>query len=342
MDSKAIIGGVFGLEIAPNSAPCFHMLKPHLGMVNARSCFWALLQQLKPGTVWLPSYLCDSLLSAIGQDTRLRFYPIGEKLSPSPELPEGIERGDLIVTIAYFGFRRAQLLHQEARRKGAWVLEDASQAFFLEGDGQDIDFSLHSPRKITSAPDGGLLLAHFDHSLPSPDLKDPDPIWWLKSLEVLMLRREFDKCGVENEWFTLFRAVEEDQPTGPFRMSALTRALLSGGLDWTRMADQRRANYQTLASELRGVALFPDLGESTVPLGFPIRVENRDNIQRKLFGHQIFSPVHWKLPEQIDRLFPVSRQLSEEILTLPCDHRYDEIQMIRMADILKQLIRPQD
>ena len=122
-------------------------------------------------------------------------------------------------------------------------------------------------------------------------------------------------------------------------MSDLTRALLMGGLDWTGLAERRRANYQILATELKGLAIFANLPESTVPLGFPVRVEHRDQIQRSLFEHQIFPPIHWSLPERIGRLFPVSQKLSEEILTIPCDHRYDETQTLRMVDILSQLIR---
>ena len=86
-------------------------------------------------------------------------------------LAEEIERGDLILTIAYFGFRTAQALHREARRKGVWILEDACQAFLLKGEGPDIDYSLYSPRKIMGAPDGGLLLAHLGNSLPALDPK---------------------------------------------------------------------------------------------------------------------------------------------------------------------------
>jgi len=45
-------------------------------------------------------------------------------------------------------------------------------------------------------------------------------------------------------------------------------------------------------------------------------------------------PVHWPIDESTFKEFPESIWLSRHILTLPCDHRYDE----RHMQIINNLI----
>jgi len=55
-----------------------------------------------------------------------------------------------------------------------------------------------------------------------------------------------------------------------------------------------------------------------VPLGFVIKIENRDTLRDYLFNKSIFPPIHWKLSEEIDsKHFQQSTSLSDKILTLP-------------------------
>ena len=152
-------------------------------------------------------------------------------------------------------------------------------------------------------------------------------------LEATINRREFDKYGGKRYWYQLFQATKT-APCGYYAMSDLSRQLLYTGFDYSEIAKKRIDNYLVLSSMLKDIALFPTLSKETVPLGFPVRDSRRDIIREKLFQEQIYPPVHWSLDKVTPEEFHESHNLSDNIMTLPCDQRYDKTDMERIAQIV--------
>src|SRR5689334_20624598 len=80
---ERIIGGMFGLE-APkeiqSAAPHF-LTASNLFLVNARSGIALLVDLLSPANVWLPSYLCGSIVDAINRSKAvIKFYEVNYDL----------------------------------------------------------------------------------------------------------------------------------------------------------------------------------------------------------------------------------------------------------------------
>jgi hypothetical protein len=73
-----------------------------------------------------------------------------------------------------------------------------------------------------------------------------------------------------------------------------------------------------------------------VPLGFPVRLKNRDQVQQNLFKHKIYPPVHWPIKDVVPETFIESHLLSDQILTLVCDQRYDFDEMELTATLFLQ------
>ena len=67
-------------------------------------------------------------------------------------------------------------------------------------------------------------------------------------------------------------------------------------------------------------------------MGFPIRVQNRENILEYLHKNKIFAPVHWKELPVDGGEFLFEKELSKEIITLPCDHRYEQADLERIVE----------
>jgi hypothetical protein len=64
----------------------------------------------------------------------------------------------------------------------------------------------------------------------------------------------------------------------------------------------------------------PDLLQNSnfVPLGFVIKINERDAIRKHLFEQNIFPPIHWLMSEVLDKtIFYQSIELSSVILTIP-------------------------
>jgi dTDP-4-amino-4,6-dideoxygalactose transaminase len=203
--------------------------------------------------------------------------------------------------------------------------------------GRFSDFVLYSPRKFLGVPDGGILVLNCDIDL-ALNLAPPPAEWWLKALSATVMRREFDVHGGTRRWFDLYREVEAGAPTGHYAMSELTALLLRHSFDYSAIAERRARNYEVLLGELGDIAVFPERPSTVVPLGFPVRLRDRDDVRRVLFEHRIFPPVHWPIRGVVPAKFQDSHRLSSEILTLPCDQRYDADDMHRMARLVSEEI----
>ena len=333
-----MIGGVFALELPLKGKRLPLLANDHVIFLNARSAMAAVISFLRPSTVWLPSYLCTSVLDALTiSKTPFRFFPINDHLNVADAgWMSEVRPGDLVVIIDYFGFCGSQWVYGAIKDYGAWVLEDASQALLSSRTGQCSDFVVYSPRKFVGVPDGGILVSK--DGFPSTSKKMALPLnWWLKSFGACLLRRDFDnkQTDGEREWFQLFQEVESAMPVGNYYASELSISLLKRGIDWDFVSRERRENYIVLLESLRDCALYKALPDDVVPLGFPITVRNRDELQSLLSGENIYPPVHWRLSNTVPEQFVESHELSKHILTLICDQRYSREDMERIIEVIR-------
>lgn len=341
---QRIIGGKFGLarDLATAESSRLALKDQLLCALNGRSCIRVLVEQLGPSTVWMPSYLCPTMLQPLRQlGIEPSFYDVDDRLSVRDHAwLDLVGPRELVVFIDYFGFPCPRELLHEAAQRGAWVLEDACQALLTEGVGQDAHFVLYSPRKFFGVPDGGILAYDAGIDLGDVCLDEPPAGWWLRAFEAIVLRREFDSCGGDRRWFEMLADAAKTIPVGYYAMSEFSQIICFHGTDFEAMAKARVANYSTLLGLLSGLALFPELPSGVVPLGFPIRVENRDDVRQRLFKDEIYPPVHWLLEDAVPERFRESHRLSCRILTLPCDQRYGPADMKRMGEAVLDAVHP--
>ncbi len=337
-------GGVFALSDAPVSQCEADIANPYfegafLGF-NARSALNRLLLHLKPAKVWLPAYLCSELLNALPSGQNWAYYSLDYHLKPAAsELLEKILPGELVLAIAYLGFSPDPNWLMQLRSQGAQIVLDASQALFLKPTHVQ-DYLLYSPRKWGGLSDGGILIGPDLPPSPAPNHRPP-PAWELLQ-QAQVLRREFETLGQNNptlqaEWFGLFRAAEARQPVGDMAMTADSQTRLNSLLQDPLIPLQRRKNHQKLLADLAEWALFPSLPPETVPLAFALCVSQRDALQRALAEKRIYCPIYWPLADHVPRSFTESHRLSEQILALPCDQRYNEADMDMILAQIKTL-----
>jgi hypothetical protein len=328
-----ILGGAFGLQ-TPGAAvePPFRARYVRF-FLSVRCILRALIETHKPKSAWLPSYLCREILTPFKQaQVAVRFYAIDSQLRVSGDhgwIGE-IQAGDLVLVIHYFGFPDRSFPAREIAERGALLIEDASQALFCPQQFPESLGILYSPRKFLGVPDSGVLVSDAETGLESMKLEPPPDAWWRAALKVSLNRREFDLTGQPDNWFVQFQQVERDFPVGPFRASDLSRTLLLS-MDYAAMRARRRANYARLLELAERHAVFPVLGPDVVPLGFPIRVEKRDELLSRLHAAKIYAPVHWRIEGTAPPVFRESHELSATSITLLCDQRCTLRDMERQA-----------
>ena len=344
VNSKAgnrVIGGMFGLP-APTTGtftPPSFISEHSILLVNGRSGVFLLTELLSPQKVWLPSYLCHTILDgAKSAGGCVEFYAVNYDLHiDSFDWIKRISSGDLVVLIDYFGWPCEKECTSLIKERGAWILEDACQAMFSEGIGSYSDFTLVSPRKYLGIPDSSVLNSNSKRfELKDVALSDPPEEWWMKAFTAAMLKWEFDAYGGSNRWYELYQDMDATHPIGRYAMSQLSRVLLSKCFDYYDIIRRRVNNYRTLASRLAEIAIFAEISPGIVPLGFPVRLKNRDEVRQVLIEEHVYPPIHWSIRDIVPDVFTDSHRLSKEIMTLPCDQRYDVEDMERVAQLIRK------
>lgn len=341
---EKIIGGKFGYPIEfsdKRTLPGFLSGNPVL-LFNARSGIKLVVDQLKPRKIWLPSYLCPTIITAIDPEvSEIAFYSLNSQFGiSSTNFITLIHPDDLFLVIDYFGFSFDKKILEQVRARGCQIIRDCSQALFFDHQNDDLcDYHLYSPRKFLGVTDGGILHFKTGTKFVPPTLEGPnDEVLYLLN-QALILRREFDLYGGNRIWNDYFKRGESRFTPGRSSMSELTRIMLEFAFEFDQIKEQRKQNYSVLGSKLGDLALFPVLSPEVTPLGFPIRVQNRDVVQKGLFAKSIYPPIHWDISNSVPEEFFESHQLTQQIMTIPCDQRYDEDDMEFVSDSLLELIR---
>ena len=303
--------------------------------------------------VLLPAYLCEDVLRPfLAHGLRVEFYGIGANLQvDGPDLATKLSpETRLVLYIPYFGFPTELTGEVVALASPqTTIVEDSSHAF-LSSLGQSqvrSDIRFASYRKLLPVPYGAVVSWNADRLL---DITPARTVRSMGSLGALSCRcagaafknlwlrhpRLYPKA-VFRKLFSWSEALLETYPK-PAGMSAISRRML-GSLDLESVVESRRRNFQTLLSGLAGAKnlrpLHTSLPDGVCPLGFPILVEERDSLVRHLIKNQVYSPIHWDLPEAVDgQEFQDAWYVSSHILTIPVDQRYAEPDMARIVSLI--------
>jgi hypothetical protein len=335
--SKKIIGGVKGFKQEPISLLSKKILSTKNGLYyNARSALYAVTQVSSIRRVWLPSFLCETILYPFQKaHLEYEYYAVNSFLEIDFEkIP--IKTGDAVLVISYFGVPVDIEIYGILKSKGAIIIEDLSQSFYVKPK-SIADFTIFSLRKFFAIPDGGVVISHGEQGLHEwPYVPEEDTSFAHYSLEAIagrsLYNSEFDDS---REWFSTFQLAESMMPTGLHPMSKFSQLQLASAIDFENDWDKRVLNFNFLFSKLEEIALINDM-KGSAPVGFPIVLDSRDRIRAALFMHNIYPPIHWEIDGVVPSEFPESHQLSSRIMTLPCDGRYDLADMERMVSVLKR------
>ena len=295
---------------------------------NARSALHALLEVERPRRIWLPAYVCREVANCIPASIAIRYFPLDERLDPRVDyLAAHVQDGDHVLAVDYFG-RPAQADFIElvrARPAVGWI-QDCAHALDA-GVTAWGDWILYSPRKLIGVPDGGILVSRH-RSMPALTMRPlTDFSFVLPSLERFEDQEELNN----RQWYAAYVQQEAAMCVGADAMSRLSIEVLKA-CDAKADGDIRRGNYAVLHKRLQEWAFLPDTAGSFVPMGFPIRVRSADRVVARLAASRIFAARHWRdLPVQPNE-FPIEHAIARELVTLPCDYRYGEQAMHRVAD----------
>lgn len=303
--------------------------------------------------VLLPAYICSEAINPfIDEKTKVRFYSLKENLMINlDDIKKRItSKTKIIIVIHYFGFPQEEIeeLCRLCKEKKIILVEDCVHGFMTKkGDkylGLFGDFSFTSFRKYVAIPDGSLLIGNKG-SLTQKKNISIKHFFYVNlryfSLIIKGIYMNHKKIIPEYFFFRSFKSIDKKfiDYKHPAPMSLLSLNILKR-YDFEDIKKKRQENFRYLLKEIKNKDIKPMydyIDEDIFPIGFPIISGRKKEIKEKLINKGVFPPVHWILPEQINKKeFPISKQISENILTLPIDQRYCEKDMKIIADILNK------
>lgn len=342
MNARAPIGGFFPLALPHGTSPAGGVLqawtggRPFTAFVNARSALHALIRQLDPPCVWLPSFICDAVAEGVPR-TRQRFYAISETLSADTQALAAATAGDMVLGVNYFGFGPDEaFLRFVATRPDLVFVEDCAQCA-MPGPAWG-DWRLFSPRKVVGVADGGILLGtRPGATLPQPGTAPDDPaaIW-----RASLLRYEDPHQEGVTPWHPENQAKEARMRVESAGATRLSLALL-GALDPQDMVRRRRENFAALQTAIGAYRLPLRERADSAPFAFPVQLapQERDTVLRGLHAKGIYAAIHWRDLPVDPRTFKQAHALSHRLISLPCDQRYDATHMDYIATTFRQILR---
>lgn len=317
---------------------------------SGRDALKAVAQQYSKthSTVLLPVLCCESMVTPFSMNGyEVSFYKLKENLTADEDdLKSKMSDTTLVVYMSYFGIEPFGADFLNSLRQGypeAKFVEDRTHTPLCDNADFPADVVVVSIRKWLAIADGGLVFSKDEFKkIYSADLNFYD----LRKA-AMAKKSEFLQSGNEelkDEFRMLLGEAGEmlDVSPNPCGMTeASAEQLLK--TDFKRIYEQRVKNVQSLKDGLKPLA---DCGKlnfiTSAPekstLYFPILVKNRNAVQKALAEKSVFCPVIWPVPEKAKNICSRSEYVAENMLAIPCDQRYEQDDMLKIAEIINTVI----
>lgn len=281
-----------------------------------RNALAYLIEAKRIDKLWMPKFMCDSCDKVLSdRGVVVEYYSIG--LDFKPIVPEW---DGWLYVVNYYG----QLSNEYLASLGDRVIVDNAQAYFQDPvPGMD---TLYTCRKFFGVADGAVL--YTDKTI---EVEQQDESF--RRMNFLLGRYErtasefYPEYAANNNFF-------ENEPIK--RMSKLTENLLHG-IDYERVRQRRTENFAFLHERLHGINRL----NLTIPEGafmYPLYLENRAEIRKKLQAMKIYIPTLWPSVFALCGKMEPEYDMAKNILPLPVDQRYWTEEMEYLADEVRKCI----
>ncbi len=297
-----------GKEFHPNA----------LALNCGRSALIYLIRAKKIKKLYLPYYCCCSVYDSCKKESvAISYYHIDHHLRPIVE--RALEKDEWLYVINYYG----QLSNEEItyyKNLYQRIIIDSTHAFY-QFYPENID-AIYSCRKFFGVADGAYLYTDAEKlALKRGYSYD----------KMRFLHGRFEKGANEfyHEYIENNRKLQEEPVT---LMSKLTQNLLRG-VDYRAVGKRRESNFKYLHHALGKINQI----KLIIPYGafvYPFYVKNGKRIRDALIQKKIYIPALWLNIFDMCEASWLEYDLASNLLPLPVDQRYDNIDMKYILDAL--------
>ena len=282
--------------------------------------------------IQIPDYLCTSVTSTI-QDVSFnyKFYHISETtlLPDIKDIKEQIEDYPVVLLVNYFGVvntdKEVDFLRKYDDR--IILIVDNVQDFYEHGKNTTVDYSFTSYRKWFAVSDGADIISQ--NAITAHNTQTNNFAQYKFAGNILKNYSNYIDDGVALE--LLQKGEDILNKNYRCQCSELSRCLISR-IDYDEIEKKRKRNAEYLHDNLSKMGIKHLYSDKAVPLFIPIFVSGRDDLRKKMFANNIFTPVHWSyVSEELNGEY---NAIYSDELSLICDQRYDICDMDRIIGVL--------
>lgn len=305
-------------------------LEQELGHVSffatGRDALATLLASLPGSTIQLPDLICKSIHDASQAAGKAReIYQIGMDFMHNAGVEANWQASTIVFVMHYFGVCNYSLI-RKAKKAGLTVVSDVTHLLFDTERLKEVaflsDFLIASLRKSGPFPDGGFVSSFVKHPV-VPNRGFREEFFSLRASGLLSRGFSAKENFLDDENFLLLRKAEEildESDPADFACSFFSRKL-THTISIPISTAAIRQNIAILTDGLRNYVDVSGL-ETLITPYFPCifeSTEKRNMVRKKLASRKIFCPVHWPSKD-----LPLPSPISDLILSIPCDARYDQ------------------
>lgn len=301
--------------------------------------------------VLIPAYTCQTVITPFEEaGWKCQYYSIHTSLrvdvSHLLQLVDSCHPS-LVVVHPYFGMyltAEERLAFGTIHNNGAKVVLDLTQCIFSEEDTSFADYVVGSYRKWFPIPDGGFLIkTEAAKNIIQPEQGNVE--FLERELAAMYLRGQYFGNGelrTKDISIRLSKSADNvaENNIRPHKMSQVAYNLLQKE-DKIRNQQARKENFQFLFEHIHDNDKITKVCSSldnltSAPLYFTIYVQDRKALQSELIKDAIYAPVIWPVEDENILINDEVIYIYEHLLAIPCDQRYDVVDMQRIIEIIRR------
>lgn len=311
---------------------------------SGRTAIETVLKDIGPvKKACLPSYCCDSMIEPFRkQGIEVCFYSVyyENELVIKYNFPDDCQ---IVLFCNYFGFETPFLpddFVEEFHSKGGYIIEDITHSFLsIPQKHSQSDYYVVSLRKWFPICSGGLFMKRIGRIKNKPVLQ-PGIEFIEKKLAAMCLKKKYidaGNIGDKNKFLELYETTNNWFAKNYSNMSIDEQSMNYLESNQYEIVAKKRIENATVLYDaldrIKDISLLFDREKMRCPLFVPIIVnpECRGEIRSKLIENAIYCPIHWPNPNA-----DCNSNLYDMELSLICDQRYDEKDMMRIVQIISQ------
>ncbi|MCI9560847.1 hypothetical protein D3Z55_22495 [Clostridiaceae bacterium] len=312
-------GGFIQLEL-PKQKEYFDTVeeKDILRLNCGRSTFYCAAKDAKIKKIYMPYLNClDSPTPFLDLGIQVEYYYLEEDLTPKDVF---LKENEAILWVNYYG-NASENIKQKVLNQYKTLIIDNCHAFFSPPI-KNV-YNCYSTRKFFGVADGAYLIKDNLEKIELSESNSADAtLFLLKTIE-LGTNAVYQE-NLKNE-VRVAKTVS--------KMSPLTRRILSS-INYETVREIRYRNLLMLHKNLNDINEFKVNLESKTHMYYPLLV-SQESLRSRLVANKIYTPTWWKhVPEQC-HYRKLETKLSNYMLMIPIDQRYDENDMIDIATIIR-------